>query len=74
MRRYKKIEFAEGITMSFAEFKKTFGSNWVFGKLSKQQKEKELKKAYKIATNGNNTRSPKTSKKVDTEQPREELI
>lgn len=67
-RKYKGIEFAKGYNRSFADFKKEFGSTHVFKKLLPKEKEKELKAAYKIATQGNgsvqrnSTRSKEKSK------------
>lgn len=55
MKVYKHIQFGEGISCTLAEFKKTF-ENHLIG-LS----DSEVKQAYKVATNGNNT---KPSKKV----------
>jgi hypothetical protein len=50
---YKGIEFAKGYNKSFAEFKEEFGAKHVFADMFPEEREIELKKAYKIATNGN---------------------
>ncbi len=49
MASYKGIEFREGYK-SFPEFKKELENVWVFREMLPDVKEKELKKAYKIAT------------------------
>lgn len=49
MASYKGIEFREGYK-SFPEFKKELENVWVFREMLPDIKEKELKKAYKIAT------------------------
>lgn len=51
MATYKGIEFAKGYNKPLAEFKKEFGSNHIFKKFPEKQREQELKKAHKIATN-----------------------
>jgi hypothetical protein len=51
MPNYKGIEFAKGYNRSLAEFKEEFGSNHIFKKFQAKQREQELKKAHKIATN-----------------------
>lgn len=51
MDTYPGIEFAKGYNKSFAEFKVEFGSNHIFNKFPEKQREQELKKAHKIATN-----------------------
>lgn len=53
MNKYNGITFAEGYNKSFADFKKEFASTHVFKNIPKDQREAELKKAYKIAINGN---------------------
>lgn len=62
MNEYKGIVFAKGYDKSFAEFKKEFASTHVFREIPSSQREAELKKAYKIATNGNLKTSSKDSK------------
>lgn len=65
---YKGIEFAKGYNRPFAEFKKEFGSTWIFKKMLPEKKEAELKKAYKIATKGNGpVRGKATTDKKDTD-------
>ena len=68
MANYKGvIEFAEGYNKSFADFKKEFGSTHVFKNMLPKVREQELKKAYKIATNGNSKRSTKKSAKPNND-------
>lgn len=62
MEGYKGIIFAKGYNKSFADFKKEFASTHVFKEIPSDQREAELKKAYKIAINGNLKASPKDSK------------
>lgn len=62
MNGYKGIVFAKGYNKSFADFKKEFASTHVFKEIPSDQREAELKKAYKIATNGNIKTSVKDSK------------
>lgn len=47
------IYFSEGYNKSFEEFKKEFGSTHVFNNIHPKDREKELKAAFKIATEGN---------------------
>lgn len=49
MANYKGITFREGYT-SFPEFKKELENVWVFRTMLPDVRDKELKKAYKIAT------------------------
>lgn len=51
MPNYRGIEFAKGYNKPFAEFKVEFGSNHIFNKFPPKEREQELKKAHKIATN-----------------------
>jgi hypothetical protein len=51
MANYRGIEFAKDYSKSLAEFKVEFGSNHIFNKFPEKQREQELKKAHKIATN-----------------------
>lgn len=51
--KYREITFAKGYNKPFAEFKKEFENTHVFKKLPPNEREKELKKAHKIATQGN---------------------
>lgn len=60
-RTYKGITFAEGYNKSFADFKEEFSSTHVFKSLHPKEREQELKKAYKIATDGNTSRTIKES-------------
>lgn len=53
MASYQGIEFGKGLKMSFPEFKDAFGSNHIFNNIHPNQREEELQKAYKIATDGN---------------------
>ncbi|TDO68739.1 hypothetical protein EV143_1201 [Flavobacterium chryseum] len=53
MANYKGIEFAEGYNKPFADFKKEFASTHIFKNIPSAEREAELKKAHKIATNGN---------------------
>lgn len=51
MPNYRGIEFAKGYNKPFSEFKVEFGSNHIFNKFPPKEREQELKKAHKIATN-----------------------
>ena len=51
MSEYRGIEFAKGYNKPFSEFKVEFGSNHIFNKFQPKEREQELKKAHKIATN-----------------------
>lgn len=63
MAKYKGITFAKGYNRSFADFKDEFGSTHVFKRLKPQDKERELKIAFKIANpNGNLTTAVRESK------------
>lgn len=64
MDNYKGIVFAKGYNRSFAEFKEEFASTHIFKEVPHKQREAELKKAYKIATNGNISTGSKQSKKT----------
>jgi len=59
MASYKGITFAEGYNRPFAEFKEEFASTHVFNNIPQENREAELKKAYKIATHGNTKTSSK---------------
>ncbi|URM37139.1 hypothetical protein [Flavobacterium anhuiense] len=65
---YKGIEFAEGYNKSFADFKKEFASTHVFKDIPSADREAELKKAHKIATNGNISTTTGKSKEVEAEK------
>ncbi len=60
---YKGITFAKGYNKSFAEFKEEFCSTYIFKNMHPTERAKELKKAYKIATNGNTSTTTEKSKK-----------
>ena len=60
MGSYKGITFAKDYNKSFAEFKEEFASTHVFNNIPQENREAELKKAYKIATHGNSKTSSKT--------------
>lgn len=62
MEGYKGIIFAKGYNKSFADFKNEFASTHVFKEIPSDQREAELKKAYKIAINVNLKASTKDSK------------
>ena len=62
MKNYKSITFAKGYNKSFAEFKEEFSSTHVFKNMHPTERAKELKKAYKIATDGNTSTTTKKSK------------
>lgn len=64
MNSYKGITFAKDYNRSFAEFKEEFGSTHVFNNIYPEERERELKKAFKIATNGNPSRTTNESKEV----------
>ena len=63
MAQYKQITFGEGIKdISFSDFKEQFSKNWVFAQMPPKEREKELKKAYKVAT-GKSATTPRNSGK-----------
>ncbi|MBP1222661.1 hypothetical protein [Flavobacterium sp. 1355] len=66
MRTYKGIVFAEGYNKPFAEFKKEFASTHIFKEIPSGEREAELKKAHKIATDGNISGTPSKSKETET--------
>jgi len=68
MEGYKGIIFAKGYNKSFAEFKNEFASTHVFKAIPSGEREAELKKAYKIATNGNIPTTTGKGKEVETEK------
>jgi hypothetical protein len=59
---YQGITFAEGYKKSFAEFKEEFGSTHIFKNMHPTVRAKELNKAYKIATDGNTSRTTSKGK------------
>ncbi len=63
MASYKGITFAKGYDRSFADFKKEFASTHIFKGIPTEKKEAELKKAYKVATNGKLSNSARKSEK-----------
>lgn len=69
MANYKGIEFAEGYNKPFADFKNEFASTHIFKAIPSGEREAELKKAHKIATNGNISRTTNKSEEVETEKP-----
>lgn len=69
MKTYRGIEFAEGYNKPFAEFKDEFGSNHIFNEFPPEEREKELKKAHKIATDGNTIGPAKKGKEDSTPKP-----
>ena len=64
---YKGIEFREGYDLPFADFKKEFENTHIFKSIPHKDVDAELKKAYKIATNGNIPKSTKSSAKTKPE-------
>lgn len=64
MSTYKGIEFAEGYNKSFAEFKEEFEQTHIFKNIPHLEREKALKEAYKIATNGNTVSTTPKSEDV----------
>jgi hypothetical protein len=64
-RKYEGMVFPEGLTYTFEEFKKLHESNHIFRNIRPQKRDSELRKAYKIATNGNITGTPSKGKEVD---------
>ena len=68
MNCYKGITFAKDYNRSFADFKEEFGSTHIFNEMHPEEREKELKKAFKIATtDGNISRTTNESKEVTAE-------
>ncbi len=65
-RNYKGINFREGYNLPFADFKKEFENTHIFKQIPHTKVESELKKAYKIATDGN---IPKSAKKRTNTKP-----
>lgn len=77
MATYLGITFREGYK-SFPEFKKEVGQAHPFKKFPPKQREKEIEKAYKIAT-GNNandglSKSKKQSRKAKTSNSKQGVI
>ncbi|WP_435415868.1 hypothetical protein [Polaribacter aestuariivivens] len=66
MANYKGIEFAKGYNRPFADFKQEFKDVKVFRDMYPDTREKELKKAWKLATNGNINTTVKKSRKTNS--------
>lgn len=64
MAKYKGITFAKGYDRSFADFKNEFASTHVFKDIPSNRREAELKKAWKIATKDELSRSNSKSGKT----------
>lgn len=64
MAKYKGITFAKGYDRSFADFKNEFASTHVFKDVPSAKREAELKKAWKIATKDELSRSKGKSGKA----------
>lgn len=62
MRNYKNIQFGEGITSPLSEFKKEFEP------VLRGLTDNEVKEAYKVATNGNITRTITDSPEDESEK------
>ena len=60
-----KVQFREGIDMPFSEFFNAYKVSYPFRTMPDQFREDEIKKAYKIATDGNIKPSPKKQPKTD---------
>ncbi len=58
--------FPEGLTLTFTEFKDLHESNHIFRNIHPKQRDSELKKAYKIATDGNINGTPSKGKEIDS--------
>lgn len=71
---YKGIVFAEGYNKPFADFKNEFASTHVFKDIPSGEREAELKKAHKIATNGNISTTTGTGKEVETKKPGDKSV
>ncbi|RUT68689.1 hypothetical protein D0817_20225 [Flavobacterium cupreum] len=74
MANYKGIEFAEGYNKSFADFKNEFASTHVFKAIPSGEREAELKKAHKIATNGNISGTAGKGKETEAEKSGDKSI
>jgi len=68
------IEFSEGIKTPLAEFIEVYKKTYPFCYLPIEQREKELEKAHKIATDGNIKPSLKKRKKSNSEQDRKDIV
>ena len=67
MRNYNNIQFSEGLSMPLAEFKKVYKETHYFKSLDSKERERELEKAYKVATNGNIKKSTKKRKESEAD-------
>tara|TARA_R110002051_G_scaffold318245_1_gene400373 strand:+ start:10831 stop:11043 length:213 start_codon:yes stop_codon:yes gene_type:complete len=65
---YKNIEFAKGYDRPFADFIKEFSKAKVFRDMKPEVREKELKIAWKKATNGNIKPTVRKSKKTKSRE------
>lgn len=65
---YGPITFADGYNKDFASFKKEFSGLELFKNMVPKVREAEMKKAHKIATNGNISTSKTKSGKSDTKE------
>ena len=78
MRKYTclngTIEFSEGLNMPLADFIEAYSGTFPFCYIPRSKKEEELKKAYKIATDGNIKPSIKKQPKTNTEKDRGAII
>ncbi|AUC15413.1 hypothetical protein BTO06_09800 [Tenacibaculum sp. SZ-18] len=71
MENYKGIVFEKGYNRPFSDFKKEFGGTLYFKRIHPNKREEELKKAYKVATHGNNSRSSRKGKKATSTEDKE---
>jgi len=62
MRVYKNTQFAEGINLPLVDFKKTFKAHL------KGLSDQEVKKAHKVATDGNIPRTVRKSKETHSKK------
>lgn len=68
MNSYKGIVFAKDYNKSFADFKKEFASTHIFKNIPSNQREAELKKAYKIAIRNGNAKTSSKTVKQDSDE------
>ena len=68
MANYKGIEFAQGYNKPFADFKEEFEQTHIFKNIPSAEREKALKEAHKIATNGNISGTNSESKKAKSDK------
>ena len=62
MSDYLGIEFSDDFQMDYKTFEKSMNASHVFKNMNPNVRESEIKKAYKIATNGNTKRAVEKSK------------